>query len=201
MMERIARLTSGIFSPFLIGLILILLVSLEATMSLLGAVKWSLILIAQSILPTLIFTIFLVRDNRLDGFFSSSRRQRIRIYILILVLAAVSSLTLFILKAPLMLLALAVTGLSGSVVFAVINQWWKISLHTAFITAMATMLFILHGFLGVALLPLIPLVAWSRVILRQHSMAQTAIGAILGVIILVVIFSLFGLVAVFKTGS
>ena len=194
MIKRIAHLTSGIFSPFLIGLILILLVSLEATASFNAAIKWSLLLFALSILPTFTFTVFLVRNNHLDGVFSSSCRQRIRIYALMFVLAGVCCITLFFLKAPLMLLVLAIAGLTGTVIFTLLNLWWKVSLHTAFITAMVTMLFIFYGFVSTALLPLIPLVAWSRIRLGQHSMAQTATGALLGALILSAVFYLFGLI-------
>lgn len=194
MTARLAHLISGIFSPFLIGLFFILLVSLEMSASLLGAIKWSLLLITLSILPTFIFTVFLVRHNRLDGIFSSHHRQRTRIYALMLVLAGICGFILFILKAPLMLLALAVAGFSGTVMFMFINLWWKISLHTAFVTAMVVILFIFYGFMSTASVVLIPLVAWARIKLENHSLAQTVTGALLGTVVLVTVFYLFGLV-------
>ena len=194
MTKRIAKLTSNIFNPFLIGLVIILLVSVEVTISVFDAIKWSLVLILLSILPIFIFTVYLVRHNRLDGIFASTRHQRIRIYAPMAILASVSCIILFALQAPLMLLSLSIAGLAGTVVFMCINHWRKISLHTAFITAMVTILFILYGFVAMASIVLIPLVAWSRIELGHHSLAQIVTGALLGNTILVTVFFLFNLV-------
>lgn len=194
MAKRIAELTSNILNPFLIGLVIILLVSAEVTTSVFDAIKWSLILILLSILPIFIFTVYLVRHNKLDGIFASTRNQRIRVYASMAILASVSCIILFTLQAPLMLLSLSIAGLSGTIVFMCINLWRKISLHTAFITAMVTILFILYGFVAMASIVLIPLVAWSRIELGHHSLAQIVTGALLGSTILVTVFFLFNLV-------
>jgi len=73
-----------------------------------------------------------------------------------------------------------------------INLRWKISLHTAFITALATVLYILYGLISVITVVLIPLVAWSRIELKQHTIVQVITGALLGNIILVVVFYFMG---------
>jgi membrane-associated phospholipid phosphatase len=75
-----------------------------------------------------------------------------------------------------------------------INLWWKISLHTSFITAAVTVLFILYGFMASASIVLIPLVAWARIKLEHHSLAQVVTAAFLSTSILVVVFYLFGLI-------
>jgi membrane-associated phospholipid phosphatase len=41
---------------------------------------------------------------------------------------------------------------------------------------------------------LVPLIAWSRIELKHHSLAQVAVGALLATSIVVVVFYLFGLV-------
>lgn len=194
MPKRIANLTSSIFSPFLIGLVLIVLVSFEATTSVFGVIKWSLILIALTILPIFIFTVYLVRNYRLDDIAASVRKQRTKIYALAAILASTSCIILFALKAPLMLLSLSIAGLAGIVVFMCINLRWKISLHTAFITALMTILFILYGSISAAAIVLIPLVAWSRIELIHHSLMQTVTGALLGNLILLAVFYFFNLI-------
>ena len=93
-----------------------------------------------------------------------------------------------------MLLALCVAGVSASVIFLSINLWRKVSLHTAFITATVTVLFLLYGFMSTASIVLIPLVAWARIELEHHSLAQVATGAFLGAPILVAVFYFFGLI-------
>jgi len=190
MTRRIASLVSNIFSPFLSGLIIILLVSLEANTDPFETVKWVSLLVGLSLLPVLIYIIYLLRRKRLDGFSSSSRQQRAGIYVLMLILGSVSCLTLFWLKAPLMLVALAVAGLSGAIIFGLFNLWCKISLHTAFVAALVAVFFLSYGLEAAASLLLIPLVAWSRIVLEQHSVMQTIAGALMGAMVLLLTFLL-----------
>jgi len=76
-----------------------------------------------------------------------------------------------------------------------VNLLWKISLHTAFVTASVTALIILYGSIAAVIVVLVPLIAWSRIELKHHSLAQVAAGALLAALIVVVVFYLFGLVA------
>jgi len=192
--ERIANLTSNILNPLLVSLVLILLLSFKSTSNTLDAVKWSLISIAVSILPVFSVVIYLVRSQRLEGLFIITRRQRTKIYLLAGVCTGVGCIIFPYLGAPKELIATFIAGLSAVVVFMCINLLWKISLHTAFVTASVTVLIILYGSIVAATVVLIPLVAWSRIELRQHSLAQVAAGALLAASIVVVVFYLFGLV-------
>lgn len=193
MRRRIANLTSNLFSPFWIGLVLILLVSFQAADSLSEGIKWLLILTFISIFPLWLFVLYLVRRHRLDHAFANVRQQRTRIYGLAVISAGVSCIILLFLGAPLILLALFTAGFLATIIFMCINLWWKISLHTAFITAAVTLLFILYGFMSLAAIVLIPLIAWARIELGHHSLAQVVTGALLAASMLVVVFFFFGL--------
>ena len=194
MRKRIANLTSNILNPFLVSLVLILLISFRSTSSALDAVKWSLILIAISILPVFLVITYLVRNRRLEGPFVNIRKQRTKVYLLAGICAGVGCIILPYLEAPKELTATFVAGLSAVVVFMCINLLWKISLHTAFVTASVTALIILYGPIAAVTVVLVPLIAWSRIELKHHSLAQVATGALLAALIVVVVFYLFGLV-------
>ena len=92
-----------------------------------------------------------------------------------------------------MLLAAFATGLSTVVVFMSINLWWKISLHTAFVAALATVLILLYGWIAAISIVLVPLIAWARIELKQHSPAQVIVAALLITSIVATAFNLFGL--------
>jgi len=192
--KRIADLTSSILNPFLVSLIIIVLLSFESASGISDALKWSLILAAISILPVFSAVVYLLRKGKLDGIFTAVRRQRTAIYVLSGVCAAVGYVILLISKAPLMLRAAFATGLSGVVMFTVINLWWKISLHTALVTALVTVMVILYGWIATAGVVLVLLIAWARLALRQHSLAQVVAGAALAALITVAAFYLFGFV-------
>jgi len=194
MRKRIANLTSNILNPFLVSLIIILVLSFESTSSTLDALKWSLILIVLSVLPVFSVIIYLVHNERLDGVFISTREQRTKIYWLAGVCASAGCIILAYFGAPSILVAAFVVGLSAVVIFMCINLWWKISLHTAFITASVTALVILYGWIAAVTGLLVPLMCWARIELKRHSLAQGATGALLGALIVVVVFYLFGLV-------
>ncbi len=194
MRERIASLTSNILNPFLVSLVLIVVLSFKSTSSALDAVKWSLISIAVSVLPIFLVIIYLVRKQRLESPFIITRRQRTKIYLVAGVCAGIGSIIFLYLGAPPTLRATFVAGLSAVVVFMCVNLLWKISLHTAFVTASATVLIILYGSIAAVTVVLVPLIAWSRIELKHHSLAQVITGALLAALIAVGVFYLFGLV-------
>ena len=194
MRRRIANLTSKILSPFFISLVIILLLSFESARTILDALKWSLVLIAISIVPVYSVVVYLARNHSLGSRFINVRKQRTKIYLVASICALVGCVILLYLGAPLILVATFVAGLSAIVVFMCINLWWKISLHTAFIAASVTVLVILYGAIATVAVVLLPLVAWARVELEHHSVAQVATGALLVSLIVVVVFYLFGLV-------
>ncbi len=178
----------------MVSLLIILLVSFESTHSTLDALKWSLVLVVVSIAPVYLAVIYLVRTQRLGNQFIDIRNQRTKIYFLAGICALGSGGILFYFEAPLILLATFVAGLSAIVIFMCINLWWKISLHTALIASSVAVLVILYGSIATLTIMVVPLVAWARVEQERHSVAQVAFGAFLAVLIVVVVFYLFGLV-------
>ena len=191
--KRAARLTSNIANPFSISLLMIILLSFTSTSSTFDAFKWILISIALSILPVFAIIVYLVHNHRLEGIFIRAREQRNKIYLLASACAVVSCVVLYFLGAPRVLVASFVTALSAIIIFMCINLWWKISVHTAFVTASVTILIVLYGSLGAVTAALLLPIAWSRIELEHHSPAQVAAGALLAALIVVVVFYLFGI--------
>ena len=192
--KRIAKLTSNIVNPFLVSFVVIVLLSFKSTSSTFDALKWSSISITFSILPVFAVILYLVRNQKLEGIFIKARRERTKIYLLASACTVVGCVILHYLGAPLVLVASFVAGLSTTVTFMCINLLWKISLHTAFVAGSITVLIILYGAIGAITAVLLPPIAWSRIELGHHSPAQVATGALLTSLIVVVVFSLFGLV-------
>ena len=191
--KKIANLTSSILNPFTVGLITIFLLSFESTSSVADGFKWSLILIAVGILPVFLAMVFLARMGKLASIFTSVRQQRTGFYLLAAVCAVAGGIIITFLGAPTELRATFVAGLSAVVVFMVINLWWKISLHIAFIAASAIVFIILYGGIcAISLVFLLP-VAWARVESGQHTPAQVAAGAFLAMVIVVAVFYIYGL--------
>jgi membrane-associated phospholipid phosphatase len=96
------------------------------------------------------------------------------------------------LKAPDLLAITFTTGFIEIVVFMGINYYWKISLHTAFTAATVMVVCLVYGAFSVWTLILLPLVAWSRIELKQHTIAQVVMAAVLAAAIVAAVFGGFG---------
>ena len=194
MEKRIATVISAVFNPFLVGGVIIYLVSLASAATILEAIKWTLIQLAVSILPVYLIVVYLLRKNRIDSMFIRIRQQRTQLYVLAAILAAAGSAVLYYLGAPQMVVAVFVAAFSGIAIFAWINLWWKISLHTAFVACLLTTLVIIYGYVGAVAVLLIPVITWARLELKLHTLAQTLAGMLLSVSIMVTVFYLFDLI-------
>ena len=194
MRERLARLTSNIINPFLVSLAIMVLLAFRSAGSTPEALKWALLAVVLSVLPVFLVMIFLVQRRKLDGIFVNPRRQRYMVYVISSCLAAADCAILYRLGAPVLLLAAFVAGLVAMVVFMAINMAWKISLHTAFITASVIILIIVFGAAGAWSAVLIPPVVWARLELKHHTPLQVAAAAVLVAAIVLGVFSVFGLV-------
>jgi hypothetical protein len=68
-------------------------------------------------------------------------------------------------------------------ILAGLNRWIKLSVHLTIATFAAVIISWLIPALGAALLPFLPFLAWSRLMLSRHSFAEVAGGFLLGLIV------------------
>lgn len=195
MKKRIARLISNVLNPFCITVVIIVLLSFKNAENVSEAFKWAAISLAISVLPVLVAVTWLVKQKKLDAYYDNTRKQRYVVYILASVLGAIGCGLMWGLKAPELLAVTFTVGLAELIVFMGINFYWKISLHMAFVSGAATILCLVYGVVAVWTLVFLPMVAWARIQLKQHSLTQVTTGAILAASIVVAIFAGFGLVA------
>jgi len=190
--KRVATITSNIINPFVLAVIVIVLLALDSAVGMAEGFRWAAIAIAVTVVPGLIIVSCLVSKGRLDGFFINARNQRWQVYICSAVIAVIAIAVLFLIDAPMMLIATFVAGLALVLIFMLINHWWKISVHTAFASASSTILIIIFGPASAFITLTLPLVGWSRVELKRHTPWQVVAGAAVSAVIVVVVFELFG---------
>jgi membrane-associated phospholipid phosphatase len=193
--QQIAKTAANILNPFLLSFVLIILLAIESTSSTNEAIKWSLISLALSVFPVFSVVFYLVRRRKLEGIFINPRQQRSRIYLLAIGCALIGYIVLIIFGAPELLRAAFLSGLIAVTVFMIINLFWKISLHTAFITASVTVLIIVYGESAAWTVVFVPLIAWARLEMKLHNPAQVFVGALLAVSIITIVFYFFGIIS------
>ena len=192
MRQKLARIITNILNPFLLSLLILILLSIESTTSTEEAIRWSLIGLALSVFPVFAVVLYLVSKKKLNGIFINPREQRHRIYLLAILCAIIGYIILVVLDAPQLLVATFAAGLAAVIIFMVINLFWKISLHTAFITASATVLVIVYGSVAAWTVLLVPMVAWARIEMKRHTPTQVLTGAVLACFIVAMIFGIYG---------
>lgn len=177
---RVAVLLSTAFHPFVTSFILV------------GGAAWSrgsraqarsaLLAVLAAIVPVAILMVVQVRRGRWENVDASNVSERPVLFTVALVALAgvVGWLTLrepdsFFLRGASMVLAMLVVA-------AIATRWVKLSLHVAFAALAATVLTLSQSPLGYVMIPVVPLVAWSRLVLARHTTTELACGAALGIV-------------------
>ncbi|MFZ3493033.1 hypothetical protein ACODT5_07345 [Streptomyces sp. 5.8] len=110
------------------------------------------------------------------------RRRQDRLIVIpgIMLSVAICIGAMTLLDAPKEMTALIVAMLATLVAILAITTQWKISVHTAVSSGAVLMLGFAYGLWVLAAYALVLLVGWSRVQLRDHTLAQVAAGTVLG---------------------
>jgi membrane-associated phospholipid phosphatase len=137
------------------------------------------IITALLVIPLFTFVSIQVKFGLMTDLHVAIRDQRHFPYVLAIVLHLLAIAISVEFEAPTALQLLLISMLSTTVLNAVINRWWKISLHAAAFARGSVVMTLLYGnrtlFL---LLPLLLLVMWSRVYQQVHTYSQVIFGAI-----------------------
>lgn len=140
------------------------------------------IVVLVSIVPMFLLIARRVRAGAWTNYDVSVREQRSGMYPLALAITAATVLALAWARVPRPILqgVLAILLLIG--IAALVNLWLKISLHTAFAVFTALALLPNRGLVAGALL-LAAAIAWSRLELGRHTLAEVIGGAVLGAVV------------------
>ncbi|GAB7180605.1 phosphatase PAP2 family protein [Kitasatospora sp. Ki12] len=108
------------------------------------------------------------------------RQRRLTVLPFIMGSVLLSFAVMIRLDAPADLTALVLAMFASLIPILVITVWWKVSVHTAVTAGAVVCLAVALGPLWLLLSLLVPLVGWSRVVLRDHTVAQTVVGTVVG---------------------
>ncbi|MEU9149857.1 hypothetical protein AB0D59_04760 [Streptomyces sp. NPDC048417] len=92
----------------------------------------------------------------------------------------VGTALLFVLGAPSEVSALVAAMLAVLLALMVITFSWKVSVHSAVAACAVVILVSVFGPWACLLVPVVPLIGWSRIRLRCHTAAQVTVGAVMG---------------------
>lgn len=140
-------------------------------------------IVFTAVLPILLVFWWLRGKNGKDAEIDMDIPERTdRNYPLLLVILsyAFGVVFLYLLNAPAIVTVLMFCYFSNTLIVFFINLYWKISIHSLGVAGPAVALLYVFGAFGLIYILIIPLVMWSRVYLKEHTVSQVVMGALIG---------------------
>lgn len=186
----LARIISLVFNPFLILVFLPFFLVLKSSENVSTSIYWaaysSIFLIGLGLV-----VFYMVKKGIFTDLDVSLRKQRPRLFNIIFGVAFLYLLGLYIFHAPRILFAMIFSLIFGVLVAKIINVRIKASLHVATVSALILGLVLGFGVRFIFLLLLIPLIGWSRVKLKRHTVSEVVTGGVVGSLLLLFLYAFF----------
>jgi membrane-associated phospholipid phosphatase len=179
----IARWTSHIISPHIVGVILTSMITLRYSQDPSMAFLWLLVLLPVLVLPPLGYVMWLVRQGKLADIYMPDRETRLRPLTVMMVWALICWLFTRHFGAPPVVEVFVLSTAIMIGLLSLVTLFWKISFHAAAITAAAITMLLVSGSSAWPVVVLIPVVGWARVRLGRHTPRQVIFGAVMGAFI------------------
>jgi len=190
-LRDVARTVSTVCNPFVVPLVLFVLLCAGTTHSLTEYWKTLGVCAFFVSIGPMLFLFWLYATDRISDLDMSDRDERRKVFMVFVMFYLAGTLTLMAIHAPPILTASMAGYTAAAIVVQQITRFWKISTHALGITAPLVALTYLYGEVPLPFLVLIPLVGWSRIYLKAHTVAQVCAGTALGALSVALFFRIF----------
>ena len=189
----LARIFSTIFNPFLTALALFTIIAHEKAV---GSAFWPLFFSSTffTSIALMLYVLWLYATQRITDLDMSVRTEREKVFGAFVISYGVGTLVLYLMHAPTLMIAAMAGFTAASLLVQVITKVWKISTHALGVTAPLIVLLYMYGLQPLPFLLIVPLVGWSRVWLRAHTVWQVIAGTGLGAVSVLLFLRIFRLV-------
>jgi membrane-associated phospholipid phosphatase len=190
--STLARVISDLFSPAALAVPCILLGVYTCQAE--GTYWYALWYFLIAVPLPVAYVVWLLLSGRVTDFHLPDRRDRTIPFVVAIGCALGAAVALYLMGAPAEFLAPVVTALAQTMLLFLITLAWQISIHTSTTAGLVTFAALAIGGAAIFLALLVPLVAWARLYLGRHTLAQTVAGAALGTCSFAALFALRGVI-------
>ena len=176
----IAVVVSELLAPVVVIPLVTVIVSVHASPSLSSGMGFATVAVLFAAGFPYAALLVGLRRGRFDDRDVRDRAQRPALLAFTLGSVAVGLAVLREIGAPRDLFALTAGMVAGMAITLLVSAFWKISVHVACVAGVVASLALLVDGRAWWLSPLVAATAWSRMLLRHHSLAQVAVGAVAG---------------------
>ncbi len=186
----LANAVSLIFHPIVLLIIVPFIGLYKLNQNYLQAALWTWYNLSFLSVIT-IFIMIMVRKGVFSNMDVSKREQRPLLYGVSAVMMLFYVYGLYYYHSPKLLYSIAIGLVLGIIVGSIINTRLKVSIHVSTVTALIFSMSVVFGgwyYLG---LILIPIMIWARVVLRRHTIPETIVGALMGILLSVGVYWIY----------
>lgn len=190
--ELCAEIISWLFFPPLVATVFFAFMVFWFSADLIQGFKWLIYISPFLIFIPLIFFALSYKLHWISDVDLTKRSERPAFLIVFTVSLAISSMIMYLLRAPEKFVIYIFSGLIMVILASIITFYWKISFHTMVITSVVSAIVIIGGLRFWPFFLLLPIIAWARIVLKKHSICQVIGGSLLSAAITWSVFALFG---------
>jgi membrane-associated phospholipid phosphatase len=186
----LARIFSTVCNPFVTAIVLYVILAHAYATDTLTFWSWLFVSSFFSSLGPMLYVLLLYWSGRVSDLDMSVRREREEVFSIFVISYFLGTLSLYAMHAPPIIYASMAGYTAAAFLVQIITRYWKISTLALGITAPLVALVVLYGKQPLPFALLIPIVGWSRVYLKAHTIAQVLAGTLLGFLSVYVFFRL-----------
>lgn len=187
MKHQVARSISFLSDPLFLATPIPFLLVLWASEDVMYSLKWSVFS-----MMFFAFIGFFVLYGVKRGVFSdvdvSKREQRPAFYLFAIYVCLLYLGSLMLLDGPPVLFLAGCGVLLSILSISIVNLKIKASVHVATVTALIFIVSILYGDAFLLFLLVIPVIIWSRVVTKRHTLPEAVVGGTVGVVLTLIVY-------------
>jgi len=178
-MHKFAKILSYVFDGSVISIPILIIICLSIESDVIKALGWAFLCLTFTMIIPYLYVYILNRKKLIDDLHIPNRENRIKPLIITAVSNIIGFTILYILEAPPFLKTMFLAAIISTITIGIITYFWKISIHTAWMTFIVITFIILFGKWMMVLIPLIPVIGWSRVKIKRHTITQVITGSLI----------------------
>ncbi|MFF2347565.1 phosphatase PAP2 family protein [Pseudarthrobacter sp. NPDC058119] len=180
--ERIARISTEVAQPPLVLSLLLVLAAMRDGGGV-TALLPGLVAAVTICLAPLLVVVILARRGKLTDHHVGDKKQRRPVMLWTLASALVGCGILTLIDTPVTVWALIAGILGGILALIIVSPFWKVSGHAMTLGGATVSSAMLFGVWSIPFVIAAPLVCWSRVYLKDHTLSQVITGFVTGLIV------------------
>lgn len=187
MKHQVARSISFLSDPLFLATPIPFLLVLWASEDVMYSLKWSVFSMMFFAFIGF-FVLYGVKRRVFSDVDVSKREQRPAFYLFAIYVCLLYLGSLMLLDGPPVLFLAGCGVLLSILAISVVNLKIKASVHVATVTALIFIVSILYGDAFLLFLLVIPVIIWSRVVTKRHTLPEAVVGGAVGVILTLIVY-------------